>query len=214
MIDEATYSGYVQSLVRGDRSGCQRIVEGLLEGDIPVTDLYEGLFQRSLYEVGSLWEHNRISVAVEHLATAITERMLSLVYPKLFGADHCGKRAVVTCTPGEYHQIGARMVADVFELYGWDGYYLGADTPRDDLVLLISSKSPDLVALSSSLTENLASAWSVLDLVVSSFPTIPVIVGGQAYIDQEAELSSRFPTVRHVGSLKSLEELIGSEGNG
>jgi hypothetical protein len=54
---------------------------------VQVKSLYKDLFQKSLYRVGEVWEFNRISVAREHLATAITEGFLNLIYPMLFGLE-------------------------------------------------------------------------------------------------------------------------------
>ncbi len=91
--------------------------------------LYMDLFQRSLYAVGELWELNKISVAREHLATAITESLLNLVYPRLFENTPTGKKVVVSCAANELHQIGGKIVADFFELNGWESHFLGANTP-------------------------------------------------------------------------------------
>ena len=96
-----------------------------------VYPFYNNLFQKSLYRVGELWESNRISVAKEHLATAITEGLLNLVYPKLFEPEQYrkGRTILISCTANEFHQIGGKMVADVCELNGWDSHFLGANTP-------------------------------------------------------------------------------------
>lgn len=208
MISETAYQEYLEALVSGNHAECSSLVEHLLEEEIPLVELYTDLFRRSLYDVGLLWEKNRISVAVEHMATAITERLLALVYPRIFRADHVGKRAIVTCTPGEHHQIGARMVADTLELHGWDGYFLGADTPRDGLFALVQEKKPDLLALSASIVSNIDSAWAVLEELQANYPSLPVIVGGQAFTDRREELSRRFPRVRHVGTLEGLQQMI------
>ena len=121
MITENVYQEYQVKLHSGNRSGCMVIVKELLAAEIKIKDLYINLFQRSMYEVGTLWETNKISVATEHLCTAITESLINLTYPYLFSTERHGKKAIITCTPGEYHQIGARIVADYFELNGWDG---------------------------------------------------------------------------------------------
>ena len=212
MIDTALYREYLDGLVSGDHAVCRTLVERLQEEDILLVELYTELFHRSLYDVGMLWEKNRISVAVEHMATAITERLLAIVYPAVFQADHTGKRSIVTCTPGEHHQIGARMVADVFELHGWDGYFLGADTPRKDLFDLVEEKKPDLLALSASIVDNLDSAWRTLEELEEHFSHIPIIVGGRAFLDRREELSERFPRARYLGSLGQLQQMVREDG--
>ena len=90
MIDEQDFTAYFNALLTGDAAVCGDTVSRLLERDILLTDLYTHLFQRSLYRVGRLWETNRISVAVEHLATALTEKMIAMVYPKILSAGAGG----------------------------------------------------------------------------------------------------------------------------
>ena len=54
---------------------------------------------------------------------------LSQLYPLIFGQKRRGKRVLVACVGSELHEIGARMVADLFEYQGWDSIYLGAAVP-------------------------------------------------------------------------------------
>ena len=55
------------------------------------------------------------------------------------------------------------MVADAFELAGWDVRYLGPDTPAPPLVQLVRDERPDVVALSAALPDHLR---AVRDTVV------------------------------------------------
>ena len=72
-------------------------MQELVSADTQVKHLYTDLFQRSQYRVGELWESQRISVAVEHLATAITERMLTLVHPQVFSGT--ARNRTINVTP-------------------------------------------------------------------------------------------------------------------
>src|SRR6056297_1720566 len=65
------YDDYLMSLLAGDRRRCRDFVRQLLDQGVGVKILYSDLFRNSLYEVGSLWENNQVSVATEHLATAV-----------------------------------------------------------------------------------------------------------------------------------------------
>ncbi len=47
------------------------------------------------------------------------------------------------------------MVADIFELNGWDSHFLGANTPFDQMLAYIQDESPDLVGLSVSVYFNM-----------------------------------------------------------
>ena len=208
MITNDIYDDYLRVLLTGNKGECIETVNSLLEKSITLYDLYLHLFQRSMYQVGELWEQNRISVAVEHLATAITESLLTLVYPLIFSAEHIGRKAVVSCVAGEYHQLGGKMAADIFELNGWDGYFLGANTPPEDLLKLIQEKKPDVLGLSLSIYFNMEYLLRVLEMVRGSFRDLPVVVGGQAFRWGGQERVEKYPGVTLIPTLKELESFI------
>ena len=165
MIEESVYQNYLNALLAGRRAQCHSIVQELLDADMEIKELYSQLFQRSMYAVGELWESNRITVANEHLATAITESLLNLAYPFIFARARVGKKAVISCTANEFHQMGGKMVADIMELNGWDGYFLGANTPHEDMAQLIQEVQPDLVGFSLSILANIDGLKRSIEIV-------------------------------------------------
>jgi len=206
------YTEYLEALLRGDRMKCRDIVGVLLENDLDVRSLYIDLFQRTLYEIGELWAQNVISVDVEHYATAITESLFPLVYPKIFIGDHNGYKAVVSCVANEYHQIGGKMVADILEMNGWDTSFLGANSSVDDLKAEIKNENPALLVLSLSLAQNLKSLGSSLTEIRAVYPNLPILVGGQGLSHVEDGFFSEIDKVSLVRSLYDMEEYIGQFG--
>jgi MerR family transcriptional regulator, light-induced transcriptional regulator len=179
-IGETIYQSYLAALLNGDRPVCGAIVRELCAAGAGVKDLYLNLFQRSLYQVGELWEGHRISVAVEHLATAITERVMMIVQPQVFGGPARERSIIIACVADEYHQLGAKMVADLAEMHGWRGHFLGANTPIEGLLQMIELHKPDLLGLSLSVYCNLPALLRALDALAGAFPGLPTLVGGQA----------------------------------
>jgi len=210
MIDENLYKDYLDFLLNGQRMACSQIVQQLLDRDIDITSLYTDLFQDSLYEVGRLWEYNKISVAREHLATAITEGMLNLIYPRLFEAssDNKNKNAVISCAANEYHQIGGKMAADIFELNGWDAHFLGANTPIDHLLEHVQETKPDLVGLSVSVYFNMPLFKTQLEAVRSDFSQVDIFVGGQAFNWGGINMLKDYAATHYIPSLGILETEI------
>ncbi|MFZ5830237.1 MAG: cobalamin B12-binding domain-containing protein [Planctomycetota bacterium] len=202
------YRRYLSALIAGDRRRCLQIVGALLESRVDIKGLYIGLFQRSLYEVGDLWERREVSVAVEHLATAITDCALNMVHPILFAREHRGSSAVISCVVNEFHQIGGKIVADYLELHGWNGYFLGANSPVDDLVDFVRKKSPNLVGLSVSLDSHLVPLGQVLDRLAAEYPSLPVLVGGQAFRHGGSDMLSSYPRASYIASLDELDEYL------
>jgi len=170
--------------------------------------VYQDIFQNALYYVGELWETNRISVAREHIATSIVESLLALTFPLICNNMPTGKSVVVSCTPNELHQLGARMVADILEMHGWDTTFLGANTPVDSVIHLVNEKHPDLLCLSLSTQMNFSSLLETVSRIKGQFPELPVAVGGQAFRWGGTERLAAFDGVRHISSLAGLEEMI------
>ena len=77
--------------------------------------------------------------------------------------------------------IGARMVSDHFEMAGWDSIFLGADTPSDALVRVISDFGADLVAVSSGLGINVRATAALVKAIHAS-GDVPVLVGGLPFL--------------------------------
>lgn len=199
------YPRYVEALIAGDRRICHDILKSLIESNLDLRSIYDGFIRRSLYEIGDLWMGGWVSVATEHLATAITESLLGLVYPRLFQQRRNGRIAVVSCGPRETHRIGAKMVADMFELNGWRGYYLGADVPTLDLVSLVGEKKPEVVTLSLAMSAHLEPLLETAKAVRQRFPDLPILVGGQGFHPPGRERAEQISGVRFLGSLAELE---------
>lgn len=208
MISESLYENYLSVLLAGKRSECNQIVQELLDSDIDLKHLYSQLFQRSMYKVGELWETNHISVAKEHLATSITEGLLNLSYPAVFGTERIGKTAVISCSANEFHQVGGKMVADILELNGWDGYFLGANTPPEDMTQFIQEKQPDLVGLSLSILSNIDQLKTSIEAVKGDFPNMDLIIGGQAFRWGDADIVKRYGSTEYIPTLDELEKSI------
>ncbi len=144
--------GFIDALLRGDRQSASRMILAAAQQGTAIKDIYLYVFQSSQREIGRLWQTNQISVAQEHYCTAATQMVMSQLYPYIFASERNGHRMVVTCVGGELHEIGARMVADFFEMEGWDTYFLGANTPIEGVLQAVSEREADVLAISATMT--------------------------------------------------------------
>ena len=212
-LREDDYARYLAALLAGDRAQCRKEFQARLDGGTELASIYDGLFRRSLYELGTLWEQGRVSVATEHLATAITEGLLSLAYPRLLNGPRLGKTAVVACIPGEYHQIGGRMVADFFELNGWRGHFLGANTPLKDLLSFLDERKPNVAVLSATMSAGLDSLIASAGAIRTQFPGLAVLVGGQVFSREGPRRVEQISNVRYPPGLGELGSWIKAEAS-
>jgi methanogenic corrinoid protein MtbC1 len=76
-----------------------------------------------------------------------------------------------------------RMVADLFEMEGWDTYHLGANLPAAALVAYVAQRQPDLLGLSATMTFHLAGVAAMVRELRANQDTrsVRIMVGGHAF---------------------------------
>lgn len=131
---------YLDYLLNGERHKANKIILECVKLNIKIKDIYLYIFQKTQYEIGRLWQLNKISVAQEHYATAATQLIMSQLYPYIFSVDKNGYTMVATCIEDDLHELGIRMIADFFEMDGWNTYYLGSNTPISSIISTIIDK--------------------------------------------------------------------------
>lgn len=179
---------YLDLLLAGERSQASLLIQEAVNNGVSVKDIYLHVFQRTQHEVGRLWQINQISVAHEHYCTAATQLIMSQLYPYIMSGEKKGRRMIMTCVNDELHELGARMVADFFEMEGWDTYYLGANTPAPDILATLEDKQPDLLGISTTIPYHLDQMSDLIKNVKasSSIDKLPILVGGRPFnIDPE-----------------------------
>lgn len=203
-------SNYLEDLLKGNRKQCSTLVKDFLSQNPSITDVYENVLKVALYNVGLLWEKNKISVATEHMATAITEGILNELFEQIIPEKKYQKKVIVACVENENHQVGIKMVADVFEMQGWGSYFLGAGIPTTELLKYIKEINPDIIAISLSVYFNYGNLVSMINILKKEFPNLSIIVGGQALIHVKDQFKTMFPDVIYISDLYLLETFIKS----
>ncbi len=207
-IPEYIYIKYEKALLEGDKFLCFSTVDSLLSSDAPLKDVYIGIFQRSMYNVGRLWQNNEISVSVEHIASGITSDLITLCYGRAAFSDRKDKKAVISCVTNEMHQIGSRMVADYIESNGWDTHFVGSDMPADHLADFVRNERPDLVGLSLTMFFNIGLLVSMIKRLRERKFQGPILVGGQGFSWGGIEHIKDMKDVFYVNSLDGLEQYL------
>lgn len=210
-ILENTFSDeYLTNLLLGNRRECSAIVHRFLNKNDSINDLYEKVIKEALYKVGKLWEQNKISVAAEHLATAITEGILNELFEQIISDKRLNKKVVLTCVDNEKHQVGIKMVADVFEMHGWESLFLGTGIPVGELKRYIQQVNPDILAISLSIFFNYQNLLNTLKTVRDEFPELLIIIGGQGFNHLNNQDLNKTQGVVYLQDLYVLEQFVKS----
>jgi methanogenic corrinoid protein MtbC1 len=174
---------YLTALLRAKRRNATSLIMRALDAGTDVRDIYLRVFQSAQYEVGRLWQMNKITAAQEHYCTAVTQSIISKLYPHIFSAERNGHQLVASCAFAEQHEIGIRMVCDFFEMEGWDTHYLGAGTEPESVVRAIIEKRAELALVSVTVGLHLTRAKALINLIRSSEACqgVKVLVGGYIF---------------------------------
>ncbi len=174
---------YLRLLLSGDKYNAMNVISDAANSNITIEAIYFTIIQPVMREIGRLWHTNKITVAHEHFCTATTLLCMSQFYPKIFSTPKIGRKMVATCVNGELHEMGMRMLTDVFELNGWQTIFLGANVPSDGVISMANSFSTDLLAVSTTLVANVPVTANLIQMVRQdkSCRHIKIIVGGYPF---------------------------------
>ena len=170
------------ALLAGSQREALAIVGRCIDSGCSFVDVELHVMQPALYHIGEKWQANQVTVAQEHLATAIVQSVMTVGLLRSPPPALSGKRALLACVEGNNHAVGLRMVSDAFQLAGWDVQDLGANVPTRALVGQAVEWKPDLVALSMSFAHQFRAAREVVEQLRERLGSArpPVLVGGLA----------------------------------
>ena len=186
---EEAFDEYLAAVLAGDRRTAFGVIDRALVAGLDLRSLYLSVFQPALREVGRRWERNLITVADEHLATAITQASMARLYDRLFSDNLAdGRLLLAACADTERHEVGLRMLCDILEMEGWDTVFLGATVPVEDLVRMVRDRRPDVVALSASIAPHLPRVEAAIRALREGMNgnTPLIAVGGRPFVDDPA----------------------------
>lgn len=175
---------YLALLLRGERHIAARLIVDSVDAGVNPKEIYLHVFQRTQREIGRLWQMNKISVAHEHYCTSSTQFIMAQLYPRIFRTKRVGRTMIATSVAGELHELGVRMVADFFEMEGWDTYYLGANSPAESIVQVAAERNAQVLGISATMTFHLRAVEALITLVRKRAPLggIKIIVGGYPFL--------------------------------
>ncbi|MFO7864660.1 MAG: cobalamin-dependent protein [Salinivirgaceae bacterium] len=207
-IQRGAHQDFLNILISGDRLRCSEFAQKYMKEKASINQLYENIIKNALYDIGELWEYNKISVATEHLASAIVEALLNELYSSITAKEKISKTVVVACVENEFHQIGGKMISDIFELNGWNAHFLGADTPTKDLIAFVQSTKPDILAISLSIYFHLPVLESMIQSIRKELTNLPILVGGQAFRHGGRDVILKYENVTYLPDLNSTDSYI------
>ena len=171
---------FLDAQLAGDRRRALALVAELTSaGKHTASDVRTHVIRAAQSEIGRLWQKNSISIAQEHMATAISQLALAELFRHERPSAPNGRKIVVACVEGELHDFPARLVADELDVAGFDVRFLGANVPVDALLSFIAREDPDLLVLSATMAFHADSVRTAVTRIRAIAAELPIAVGGQ-----------------------------------
>jgi MerR family transcriptional regulator, light-induced transcriptional regulator len=166
--------GLYAAIAEGEETAARHRL-GRLVGGVSLLDLCEHVIAPALRRIGDDWAAGRISIAQEHRASAICERLIAAHARQPAGRPH--GTAVVATPPGERHGLPALMAAACLREDRWLVHHLAADLPFEEVTRLADQVGAGLVVLSSARTQTARQAQQAAAAITVTRPHLNVLAG-------------------------------------
>ncbi len=185
------FDDFMECLAAENKEACIDFVRGKLDsGELDILTLYNEILMPAQNQL-VCWQDESLCIWKEHVRTSIVRTIIEFCFPyvikerdeKFGGAN--GKKVLIGCPAQEYHEIGARMVADYFTLLGFDVVFVGANTPQKEIMDALAHVNPAYVGISVTNFYNLVAANKLADELVRIREEkelgFKIVVGGNAF---------------------------------
>lgn len=176
------YTEFYSAFEKLEQERCIKLAhDALKNGDIDVKDLYETVLRKSLANLTDIETDLNHKIWKEHIQSGIVRTIIEQANPYVLNKRNNSLllKAAVICPDGEQHELGARMVSDYIRMMGFETFFVGRDTPRDEIHDLIETLKLDVIAISVTNYYNLSKAIQMVQDIKQNFPAIKLIVGGR-----------------------------------
>lgn len=183
MVKEDVLARYLEALLRGDRKGCRCIIEESLQSGIPANSVYLHLIWPVMAEIERLARAEKITSIQEHLATRINRTIVDQLQNKLPHRPARGKKVVVCCAHEELQELGAQIIADLFESDGWLVRFLGGGLTNDDIFAYVNEYAPDVLLVYGTAAKQAPDVRRLIDRIrcVNAWPNMRIVVSGGVF---------------------------------
>jgi methanogenic corrinoid protein MtbC1 len=183
MIKEGILERYLESLLQGDRKASRSVIEKILQTGTPTNSVYVDVIWPIMIKIEELLRADRITLIQEHLATRINRTIVDQLQNKLPRRPGRTKKIVVCCACAELQELGAQMMADMFESDGWDVKFLGGGITNDDLLAFVNEYNPDILLIYGAAPKQAPNIRNLIDTIksVNACPNMRIMVSGGVF---------------------------------
>ncbi|ADU30444.1 cobalamin B12-binding domain-containing protein [Evansella cellulosilytica] len=206
-------SEFAKVLLEGDQWEALKILHAWQECKSRF-NIYNELITPAMYTVGELWEKNEITVADEHLATAVCDFVITQTEQQFkFEKNNDLRKALFPSIVKEHHYLGLKMVSILFNEWNWDVRFLQSPLPIEHLIIYVNKWKPDLIGLSFSNVTQIEVLKQYLEQLHSHVCYNPeIIIGGRLIGKYDFTSLILNDNMRLIPNLYDLQSLYKNNG--
>ncbi|MHC4395196.1 MAG: cobalamin B12-binding domain-containing protein [Planctomycetota bacterium] len=180
MIKVGILERYLDALLQGDRKACRTVIEETLQSGTPANSVYLDIIWPIMVEIEKLARADRITSIQEHLATRINRTIVDQLQNKLPRRPGRNKRIAVCCALDELQELGAQIIADLFESDGWEVKFLGGGLTNDDILAFINKYAPDILLIYGTAPKQAPNVRRLIDTIkdINAWPNMRIMLSG------------------------------------
>lgn len=186
------------------------ISKNIKNENIYIIELYENILIPILRKKECNLNDKNICVWKEHLKISmirtIIENQYQIVTKNI--EKNISKKAVVLCPPEEYYDIEARIHTDYLRLFGYETYFIGANTPYKDFYNAIDYIKPEIILIEVENYYNIIATHKIIEnLRKKTDSETKIYVSGAAFTNEQ-ELYKEIHADGYLDSYKKIKEVV------
>jgi methanogenic corrinoid protein MtbC1 len=217
---------YMQPLLAGRRAECFDLVAEAVQNGISAEELICDVVWPAMSQIERLYDDDRINGAVEHMACRINRTVADQLQAHLPKRPLVGKRVLVASADNPGEELGAQIVADLFQSSGWEVFFIGGGVPDDEILMMVGQLRPQLMLIFGAHPEAVANTRAMIERIrdIGVCPTMNILVTGGIFnradglwqeigadafagtprcvLETAGELAPREPNTPHMGIVK------------
>lgn len=177
---------------------------------ISLVELYEEILIPILRKKECNINDKDICVWKEHMKISMIRTIIENQYQTINKniIKDLNKKAVVLCPPEEYYDIEARIHTDYLRLFGYETFFIGANTPYKDFYNAIDYIKPNIILIEVENSYNIVSTKKIIEeLRKKTNSETKIYISGLAFTN-EKELYKEIHADGYIDNYKKLKEVV------
>ena len=202
-------------VLAGDEAGAWGVVDAALASGASPAEVLTEMVAPSLRSIGRRWADGELSVADEHRASAVCQRLIARLGPRFSRPGRRRGTVVIGSIQGDRHTLPTAIMSDLLRGAGLEVVDLGADCPPSSVLETAAAlDGPSVVGICITASEGLDEAPAYLAALRAGGLGCPIVLGGGAVTD--AALAHRMGAEHWAGdpegAVTLFVELAGHRG--